>query len=321
MRVTLLHNPTAGDDPAPADELVHELCRAGYAVSYVAAGSGELDLPEDLGAMVVVAGGDGTVCRAVKRLAGSGVPLAILPVGTANNIARALGQVGAVSRLVAGWGDGVRAALDLGIVRGPRGEERFVEAFGGGAFARMIAAGVDRRGADRAGFAGNRIDRGLQMLCQALAAEPCRRWRLDLDGEVLDGEFLFVEVMNIGFLGPSMPLAPAADPTDGYFDLLLATEDDRAALLDYAEHRLHGSVARPPPLAVRRGRRLSGVPGADHVHVDDRSCTTLVEHGGDRSVEVTLDHGALEVMMGIATPPHVSGTGGARARSPAPRGP
>ncbi len=293
MRVTLLHNPKAGDDPVPADELVHDLRWAGYDVAYTAVGSGAIALPDDPGEMVVVAAGDGTVRQAAKLLAGSGVPLAILPTGTANNVARSLGQVGARRRIVAGWREGVRAALDLGVVRAPWGEERFIEAFGGGAFARMIADGVGRH--DHAGFAGNRLDRGLQMLREALANEPCRRWRLRVDGEEHSQELLFVEVMNVCFLGPGVPFAPAADPTDGAFDLLVAGEEDRAAVVDYVEQRLHGKVPGCPPLVPRRCARVEATPEGCHVHVDDRPWRAI--EGQEGEVLVSIDHAALQVVV------------------------
>jgi diacylglycerol kinase family enzyme len=298
MRITLLHNPTAGDDPVPPDELLRDLRWAGYDARYVPVGKGEIELPDDLGQMVVVAGGDGTIRRVAKRLCGGGVPLAILPLGTANNLARSLGQVGAVRPTIAGWRDGVRAALDVGIARGPWGEELFVEAFGGGAFARMIADGRGRRDPDRGGLAGNRIDRGLQMLREAIRAEPCRRWRLRADGDELDGELFLVEVMNARCIGANVPFAPAADPTDGAFELVVAGEADRAAILRYMEERLQGKVAPPPPLTVRRGSRIEAEPGADHMHVDDRVLTGD-ERGGGGPVEITLARGAIEVVVSV----------------------
>ena len=48
-------------------------------------------LDGDFGDAVIVAGGDGTVGKVAKRLAGTDVPLVVLPTGTANNIARSLG--------------------------------------------------------------------------------------------------------------------------------------------------------------------------------------------------------------------------------------
>jgi diacylglycerol kinase family enzyme len=248
--------------------------------------------------MVVVAGGDGTVRRVAKRVVGRGVPLAILPVGTANNVARSFGQVGAMRSIVAGWRNGVRLGLDVGIVRGPWGEERFVEAFGGGAFAGMIASGVTRRAQDRAGYAGNRIDRGLQMFCDAIRAEPCQPWRLRLDDEEIEGDFLLVEAMNVRCIGPNLPLAPAADPSDGHLDVLLAAEEDREPLLAYAEQRLHGHHPSCPRLTARRGCRLRAEMGTGHVHVDDRIWATVGERDHDRAVEVEIDHGALQVIVG-----------------------
>src|SRR5215475_9606422 len=63
--------------------------------------------------MVVAAGGDGTVRACAQALAGTQVPLAIVPLGTANLAARALGvptRVGGA--LVAGFG-GHERRIDL----------------------------------------------------------------------------------------------------------------------------------------------------------------------------------------------------------------
>lgn len=68
MRVTLLHNPLAGDDPASAAELLRDLRWAGYDVVYVPVESGRIDLPDDLGELLVVAGGDGTLPRVGRAL-------------------------------------------------------------------------------------------------------------------------------------------------------------------------------------------------------------------------------------------------------------
>ena len=54
--------------------------------------------------LVVAAGGDGTVATAARVLAGRKIPLAILPLGTANNIARSLNSDGPLDTLVASWG-------------------------------------------------------------------------------------------------------------------------------------------------------------------------------------------------------------------------
>src|SRR5689334_16376550 len=80
VRVTLLHNPVAGQQRPAAAELV-ELVRAqGHEVRYCSTGDHGVDrMVADPGELVLVAGGDGTVAEACRRLVGRHVPLAILP--------------------------------------------------------------------------------------------------------------------------------------------------------------------------------------------------------------------------------------------------
>jgi diacylglycerol kinase family enzyme len=90
--------------------------------------------------LVVVAGGDGTVGRVTRRMVGRGVPLALLPSGTANNIARTLGQLERpFEELVRGWEAARRVKLDLPVAKGPWGERNFVEGLGLGLFASLLA--------------------------------------------------------------------------------------------------------------------------------------------------------------------------------------
>src|SRR5687768_8077766 len=91
MRVILIANEDAGDgdvDPATLGATLrrrgNQVISASKTKEIVAA----LEEPADL---VVVAGGDGTVAKVARHLSGREVPVLILPVGTANNIARSLG--------------------------------------------------------------------------------------------------------------------------------------------------------------------------------------------------------------------------------------
>jgi diacylglycerol kinase (ATP) len=99
MRTLLLHNPTAGNGCLSADSLEAALSRSGCLVtacskhddSYKAA----LGKPWDL---VAVAGGDGTVAKAARHMPDRNVPLALLPIGTANNVAHSLDLLGELRR-------------------------------------------------------------------------------------------------------------------------------------------------------------------------------------------------------------------------------
>jgi diacylglycerol kinase (ATP) len=67
---------------------------------------------------IVVAGGDGTLNLALQSLAGTGLPLAILPIGTANNLARTLGIPTTLPEACHLAVHGARRPIDLGWVNG-----------------------------------------------------------------------------------------------------------------------------------------------------------------------------------------------------------
>ena len=99
----------------------------------ILAGASDLSrLRRDAIDALVVAGGDGTVSQAAGALVGGHVPMAILPLGTANNIAVSLGLDRPLPELIAGWPAARRRALDVGMARGDWGERLFLEAVGTG---------------------------------------------------------------------------------------------------------------------------------------------------------------------------------------------
>src|ERR671919_93707 len=88
MKVTLVYNPGAGtDEQLSADELLGMIRRAGHTAILKSAKNDDwssvLERPGDI---VAVAGGDGTVGKVANCLLGKDIPIAVLPLGTANNI-------------------------------------------------------------------------------------------------------------------------------------------------------------------------------------------------------------------------------------------
>ena len=87
MRVGLIFNEQAGDATTRQD-LVARIVRHGHSVEAVAShldGVGALPLSGI--DVVAVAGGDGTVGAALAAMPDAGLPIALVPTGTANNIA------------------------------------------------------------------------------------------------------------------------------------------------------------------------------------------------------------------------------------------
>jgi diacylglycerol kinase (ATP) len=266
MRVTLMHNPGAGEEDHDAEGLRAALAGAGHDVRYAstADGLGALEEPADV---VVIAGGDGTVSSIVTALAGRGVPVAVLPLGSANNIARSLstGDAGAeaLARALVGAS---RRPFDVGELRADGGTARFVESVGGGVFAEALVRAEEHRG-DPDGEEKRR--HGLQLLLATIAETPALHWELAADGDDLSGDYLAVEAMNIREIGPNLALAPEADPGDGLLDLVLIGPAHRDLLARTVEASSRGEPA-PQPLPARRARRISVVvPAGCPVHLDD----------------------------------------------------
>ena len=293
MRATLFHNPGAGDGSTTGHQLRSILADAGYQVRYQSTEkdwSSALDAPTDL---VVVAGGDGTVAQVAKAMAGRDVPLAVLPFGTANNIAKALGVFGDLEAVVRGWRLTGTATLDVGVAVGPFGEERFIESAGGGLFARLVAEGREsvKGGAE---MVHRETDRALQLLRTILDDAPNGSWHVSLDDHDLSGRYIGVEVMNIGCVGPNVPIAGEADIADGQFDVVLLRVEDRERLRNYVVGRLESASALMPSLDVRRGSRLRLTPPADWpFRIDDDLVPLPVD--GERTIDILIRPGAVRL--------------------------
>ncbi len=144
MRLTLFHNPSAGDKEHTQKRLIKMLRKGGHTVEYQNVKAGDFSIalafPGDL---VVCAGGDGTVRKLGLALLGRATPLAILPLGTANNIARSLGIQDETKKLIARIPTARRTLFDAGVVNGPWGRTAFLESFGLGLFPRVLEADIN----------------------------------------------------------------------------------------------------------------------------------------------------------------------------------
>jgi diacylglycerol kinase family enzyme len=273
MRVTLIHNPRAGEDDQPSvDELLKMIRAAGHAVTSHSSKDEHLDRAlEDPGDLVAVSGGDGTVGAVALRLVGRGIPVAVLPLGTANNISTTLGLADKpIERLIHDWTAAARMPLDLGLLRGPWGTSRFIESVGVGLFGRAICE-LDARKDVAFGREENREEKltsALKWMRERLPSFPAESLKISLDGRDFSGEFILLEAMNIQHIGPSLHLAPDADPSDGLLDIVLIDAMDRGKLGEYLANRLEGR-AHPPRWTVYRCRHLELEWADSDLHIDD----------------------------------------------------
>jgi diacylglycerol kinase family enzyme len=264
VRITLIHNPGAGRQGADdASRLERFLADQGYDVRYQSAKDEDwkrsLRKPAD---MIVVAGGDGTVAKVTRRMVGRGIPVGLLPSGTANNIARTLGLLERpFEELVRGWQNGRRVKLDVGVAKGPWGERYFVEGIGVGVFASLLA--------NPASEATKGVEKGLERLRRHAARCEPLEVHARLDGKDISGRYLMLEALNLRFIGPNLHLALDSQPGDGHLDVVMVTEGERERLRYYLEH-WRENRERLAVLPSLRGRRFelewTGVP----LHIDDK---------------------------------------------------
>jgi diacylglycerol kinase (ATP) len=263
VQANLIYNPNSGMfNSVQAEELQEALAQAGYEPVYAVTNT-EADLDPIIAraeGLLVVAGGDGSVRSVVTRNLERRLPMAIIPLGTANNIARLYGITGRPADIIAGLRHPVKAHLDVGSVRGPWGQDYFLETFGIGLWATILNLYQPEMGRSLA----RSISAGVQALSEYDPIHP-RMW---LDGEEISGEFVLVEALNTNAFGPRIKAAPEADPDDGLFDLVSLDADQRDNLLSFIIAMLNDELREMPGFNLRRGRELridwSGFP----VHVD-----------------------------------------------------
>ncbi|MEU1733246.1 diacylglycerol kinase family protein [Streptosporangium sp. NPDC020145] len=205
------------------------------------------------GASALVAfGGDGLVHLAVQAVAETGVPLGIIPAGTGNDIATALG----VPR------GGLLEAADAVL----RGGSRTVDAVRTGSgewFAGVLACGFDSRVNERA----NRISGppGMARYLLALAAElgsyrPIP-FRMILDGpsgtETIERRAMLVAVGNTSSYGAGMRVCPGAVPDDGLLDVTIIDAVPVGRFLRAFPRVYRGSHITHPFVTTRRVRGIT----------------------------------------------------------------
>jgi len=275
VRVTLIHNPGAGKAENTPEVLMKLLRRAGHKPRYQSVKEKGWDRVLDKRAgLVVVAGGDGTVAGVTRRMVGRDVPVAILPSGTANNIARSLGLLKKpFEELVRGWRDARRVRLDVGIASGPWGQRYFVEGLGAGLFAELLVRSEEkkekREKEKKAKRPAQLVDGALRRLKEAAeTAEPVEI-AARLDDTDISGRYLLFEAVNLPYIGPNLYIAPDTKAGDGQLEVVLVPESRRGPLVRYLDH-WHENRERLSLLPSRRGKHLQIEWTGFALHIDDK---------------------------------------------------
>ncbi|WP_433429436.1 diacylglycerol/lipid kinase family protein [Nonomuraea sp. CA-141351] len=292
-QLALLVNPAArGGRTLRMLEPVARRLRAGGAELSVIVGDDAADALERACTAVaerpdalVAFGGDGLVHLAVQAVAGTGVPLGIIPAGTGNDIAAALGlpcdDPVAAARTVLRMKSRV---IDAARIAAGSSDELF---------AGVMCCGFDSRVNERA----NRLTwppgmgRYVVATFQELRSFRPIPFRVTLDeDEVVEREVMLVAVGNTRSYGAGMRVCPDARPDDGLLDVMMLDAVSKTEFLRVFPSVYRGTHVGHPAVSVRRVRSVR-LEAADVVAYADG------ERVGPAPVHCEVRPGALRVII------------------------
>ncbi|MGV3615230.1 MAG: diacylglycerol/lipid kinase family protein [Fimbriimonas sp.] len=211
----------------------------------------ELARAAPAGSLVVAAGGDGTVAEVVQGLVGQNVDLAVMPLGTGNDLARSLG-----------FGTDLAAATQAAL----EGEAHPIDLYrwtcGGrtGYAANVAGCGFDAVVARRINE-GYRWLRGTQAYVAAVVESLARYQptpiRIAVDHEIVETTAMLVAVANAQSYGGGMKVAPDALLDDGLLDVVIVEGLGRVAFLRAFPQVFRGTHVSHPKVRVLRGERVT----------------------------------------------------------------
>ena len=287
MRIALAANTASGGglDPGP---LVQTMRDHGAEVELYGCDPADLERIADAAPdRIAVAGGDGTIGAAAETASGIGVPLAVIPMGTANDYARSNGlpEDPVEAAELAATGERTRR-LELGRLADGR------------AFVNVASAGL---AAEAARYAAP-FKRLLGPLAYAAGAARAAVSEHPLDCTVrVDGEAAFdggawqVIVAVTGAFGGGSQL-DRADPGDGVLDVTVIRASSRISLARRAWGLRRGTIADQRAVEHHLGSVVDiALPEGTELNVDGE-----IRDGGLERVSVERGAYALVVPDGAA---------------------
>ena len=233
--------------------VIHVTERAGHARDLAAASAAA-------GAeLVIVWGGDGTLNEAGTALLGSETTLGVVPAGSGNGLAAALGIPRDPRAALAVALSGATRTIDAGLMAG----RAFFNIAGIGFDAR-VAKHFNRRAAGSRG-ALPYIVLGIREGCRYRG----RDYRLQLDDEARPLRALLIAFANGREYGMGARIAPAAELDDGLLDVMAVEERSVLARFWHARRLVTGTAHLAPRIVTARVTSASvEADGAMEFHVD-----------------------------------------------------
>lgn len=271
LRALVIINPLSGRGRRRVEIGAHTrlaeevLGRAGFAATVrVTTAGGDArafarDAVNDGAALVVAWGGDGTVNEAASALAGSDVPLAIVPAGSGNGLAADLRLPFDERAALEIAARGATLTIDAGQVDG----DLFFNIAGVGIDA-VIAARFAARGMRRRGLAGY-----LQLSGAELLRYRCQSYAIAIDDHSSQQRALLIAFANGRQYGNRLLIAPGARLDDGLLEVVIVEQLSLLSIATRLPALFAGSLAPGRGVSMRAARAVRVTSGsAIPYHVD-----------------------------------------------------
>lgn len=294
-KAQILHNPGAGKGEYTKEELVAIVESQGFKCGYSSTKQkGWKDMDDDVD-FLVIAGGDGTVRKvAVKMLEkreGKNPPIALLPLGTANNIARSLGINGHAKEIISNISKDKKKEFDVGRLKGLEESSIFLESFGYGIFPALMRL-MKEKPVSESEDPEQELKTALERVHNIILSEDAKSFDITIDDIQHTGKYIMVEVMNISSIGPNLGLSPNSDPGDGQFETVLIPESQREEFASYISHKISGVEKKFVPLIVK-GSDICIDSSVTTLHIDDE----LIEVKKAGRVTIKPDRAMMEFLV------------------------
>lgn len=238
VKAKLIANPGSGSS-SDRGKLIEQVTRSlkdkGVKVDVAIAKPKENAIPiarkavKDGYKLIIAMGGDDTIETIIRSIAGSKVRLGMIPVGTANNLAKSLGIPEDPEQACALIASGHTRKLDMGQVKVKKKKKL--------PFFELVILGIAAAVYPDALHAskGKRPLASIKGAIQTvLTHETKPKVTLVLDGEsTVTVESMLAIVSNVPLIGPNMLVDPNASIDDGLLDVSLYPEFSKAELMAY----------------------------------------------------------------------------------------
>lgn len=296
--IKLLHNPKAGGEEHTAEKLISAIESAGYKCLYANTKEKGWDNIEPETDFIIIAGGDGTIRKVVTTLI-SGVfkhksyPIALLPLGTANNISKSLNITGKPEDIIRYLEKGRHIHFDVAQVSGLP-DNLFIEGFGFGAFPELITR-MEKLDKNIFKSPEEELQTALKILEEIAHTYEAVECRIEIDGKDYSGKYLMVEIMNIRCIGPNLELNAESSPADGMLEVVLVAERDRAKFAGYVHNKTENKNV-PSGFAPVKAKNIKIEWSGETAHLDDKN----IKIKKNAALEIIPNHKLLEFIVPVS---------------------